>query len=100
MAFSLDAPSEKAIYERYLEHARTLARRSGTITVIVSHRFSTVASADLVLVFAQGRLVEHGTHDELMAAAGAYHGLYSLQATAYSTERVPTGYPDSQRRMD
>lgn len=81
---SLDAPSEHAVFERYLRRARGLARRTGAVTFVVSHRFSTVAGADVILVLRRGRLVEHGTHDELLADAGAYGDLYGIQADAYS----------------
>ncbi|GAA4720182.1 ABC transporter ATP-binding protein [Phytohabitans rumicis] len=80
---SLDAPSEHHIFRRYLVRARELAARTGAITVIVSHRFSTVTGADHILVLHQGRLVERGTHDELLAAGGRYANLYNIQATAY-----------------
>jgi len=79
---SLDAPSEHAIFERYMERARSIA--PGGITVIVSHRFSTVAGADLILVLKGGRLVEAGAHEELLANSSTYSELYSLQQTAYS----------------
>ncbi|MFC0531776.1 ABC transporter ATP-binding protein [Phytohabitans kaempferiae] len=84
---SLDAHSEHAIFERYMARARELAARTGAITVIVSHRFSTVTDADLILVLDKGRLVESGSHAELMARGGRYAELYGIQATAYS----PTG---------
>jgi ABC-type multidrug transport system fused ATPase/permease subunit len=84
---SLDAPSEHAIFERYMERARELAARTGAITVIVSHRFSTVTGADLILVLEDGRLVESGTHQELLARDGRYAGLYGIQATAYAPSR-------------
>jgi ABC-type multidrug transport system fused ATPase/permease subunit len=83
---SLDAPSEHAIFERYMARAHELANRTGAITVIVSHRFSTVTGADRILVLDQGRLVEQGTHQELITAAGRYADLYSVQATAYATK--------------
>ncbi|GGM92427.1 ABC transporter permease [Thermopolyspora flexuosa] len=83
---SLDAPSEQAIFERYMARARTLSRATGAVTVIVSHRFSTVTGADLILVLHRGRLVESGTHDELMALGGRYADLYTIQATAYAKE--------------
>ena len=79
---SLDAPSEHAIFERYMQRARDIA--PGGITVIVSHRFSTVAGADLILVLESGRLVEFGSHEELLARSRTYAELYSLQQTAYS----------------
>jgi ABC-type multidrug transport system fused ATPase/permease subunit len=82
---SLDAPSEHAIFERYMARAHELANRTGAITVIVSHRFSTVTGADRILVLDQGRLVEQGTHQQLITAAGRYADLYSIQATAYAT---------------
>lgn len=83
---SLDAPSEQEIFERSMRRARTLARRTGAITVIVSHRFSTVAGADLILVLADGELIEAGRHEELLALPGGrYADLYGLQAAAYST---------------
>jgi ABC-type multidrug transport system fused ATPase/permease subunit len=81
---SLDAPSEHAVFERYLARARELAGRTGAITVVISHRFSTVTGADHILVLHRGRLVEQGTHRELLAAGGRYADLYSVQATAYS----------------
>ena len=59
---SLDAPSEQEIFERYMRRARAIGDRTGAVTVIVSHRFSTVTSADLILVLHNGELVEAGTH--------------------------------------
>ncbi|MGW6129068.1 ATP-binding cassette domain-containing protein [Cellulomonas sp. NPDC055163] len=83
---SIDAPSEHEIFRRYMDRSRRLAESCGAVTVIVSHRFSTVAGADLILVMEGGRLVEHGDHHELMARPGGlYAELYGIQATAYST---------------
>ena len=56
---------------------------SGRITILVSHRFSTVRMADLIVVLDGARLVEVGTHDQLIAAAGQYAQLYGIQAAAY-----------------
>lgn len=84
---SLDAPSEDAIFTRYMCRARELAAGTGAITVIVSHRFSTVRGADLILVLDQGRLAESGSHQELLALGGRYADLYSIQATAYAASR-------------
>jgi ATP-binding cassette subfamily B protein len=84
---SLDAPSEHAIFERYMQRARQIAQRSGGITLIVSHRFSTVAGADQILVLERGRLIEAGSHAELLADSGSrYAELYGLQANAYGSE--------------
>jgi ATP-binding cassette subfamily B protein len=82
---SLDAPSEHAIFNQYIARARKLAERTGAVTLVVSHRFSTVAQADLVLVMEKGRLVEQGTHAELMAHQGVYAEFYDIQASAYTT---------------
>jgi ATP-binding cassette subfamily B protein len=81
---SLDAPSEQTIFDRSMTRARTLAARTGAVTVIVSHRFSTVTGADLILLLDRGRLTEQGTHDELMRRGGIYAELYQIQATAYT----------------
>lgn len=79
---SLDAPTEYALFERYAEAART-GSEYGAITVLVSHRFSTVRSADLILVIDDGTVAEYGGHAQLMAHAGLYAELYSLQARSY-----------------
>ena len=87
---ALDAETEHALFERYAAASRrTDAARDGAespagrVTLLVSHRFSTVRMADLIVVLDGARLVEVGTHDELMAAAGHYAELYGIQATAY-----------------
>jgi len=87
---SLDAPSEQAIFQRYMMRARTLATQTGATTVIVSHRFSTVTGADIILVLDKGRLSEHGTHAELMNAGGRYAELYGIQAHAYRAAEPST----------
>lgn len=83
---SLDAPSEHAIFQRYMRRARAIAPMTGLITVIVSHRFSTVAGADLILVMESGQLAEFGDHDTLMTLGGRYADLYSIQADAYAED--------------
>jgi ATP-binding cassette, subfamily B, bacterial len=80
---SLDAPTETALFERYTEAARAAAAAQGTVTLLVSHRFSTVRSADLIVVLQSGRTVQSGSHDELMRAGGTYAELFELQARAY-----------------
>jgi len=80
---SLDSATEHALFERFAGQARRAAARSGAITFLVSHRFSTVRMADLILVIAGGRVAERGTHDDLMAADGRYAELYRLQARSY-----------------
>lgn len=79
---SLDATTEHALFERYAEQVRA-GRDRGAITVLVSHRFSTVRMADLILVLDGGRLIEAGSHDELVARGGQYAQLYDLQARSY-----------------
>jgi ATP-binding cassette subfamily B protein len=81
---ALDAETEHALFERYTAAARSRGENdSGRITILVSHRFSTVRTADLILVLDGARLVEVGTHEELMARKGHYSELYSIQAAAY-----------------
>ena len=78
---ALDAETEHALFERYAAAARGGA--DGRITVLVSHRFSTVRMADLIVVLDGARLVEVGSHEELMARRGQYAELYGIQAAAY-----------------
>ena len=79
---ALDAETEHALFERYAAAARTVDEQ-GRITVLVSHRFSTVRMADLIVVLDGARLVEVGSHDELIARKGQYAELYAIQAAAY-----------------
>jgi ATP-binding cassette, subfamily B, bacterial len=81
---ALDAETEHALFERYAAAARgTGGSENGRITILVSHRFSTVRMADLIVVLDGARLVEVGSHDELMARNGQYSELYRIQAAAY-----------------
>jgi ATP-binding cassette, subfamily B, bacterial len=81
---ALDAETEHALFERYAAAARESgASGSGRITVLVSHRFSTVRMADLIVVLEGTRLVDVGTHEELMTRKGHYADLYGIQAAAY-----------------
>ena len=79
---AIDAPTEHALFERFAAAARSGASR-GTVTLLISHRFSTVRMADLIVVIAGGRIVEQGSHDELVRLGGLYAELYRLQAAAY-----------------
>ncbi|CAN5866207.1 ABC transporter ATP-binding protein [soil metagenome] len=85
---ALDAETEHALFERYAAAARGEGDGSdgaaeGRITILVSHRFSTVRMADLIVVLDGARVVEVGTHSELMASGGQYAELYGIQAAAY-----------------
>jgi ATP-binding cassette subfamily B protein len=79
---ALDAETEHALFERYAAGARSESPR-GRITVLVSHRFSTVRMADLIVVLDGARVAEVGSHEELMAKGGQYAELYGIQAAAY-----------------
>jgi ATP-binding cassette, subfamily B, bacterial len=74
---SLDAKAERAVFERF----RALTR--GKTTFLISHRFSSVRMVDRILVLEKGRLVEDGSHQELVAAGGRYAALFELQAEGY-----------------
>jgi ATP-binding cassette subfamily B protein len=80
---SLDAPSEAALFERYREASRRLGKANGAITVLVSHRFSTVHMADTIVVMTDGKVAEAGDHATLMTSGGLYAELFTLQAAGY-----------------
>jgi ATP-binding cassette subfamily B protein len=87
---ALDAETEHALFERYAAVARsgtatenTRKNTCGRITLLVSHRFSTVRMADLIVVMDGARVVEVGSHEELVARRGRYAELYGIQAAAY-----------------
>jgi len=91
---ALDAETEHALFERYAAAASgsrkanpaadgAAANGDGRVTILVSHRFSTVRMADLIVVLDGARVAEVGRHDELMARAGTYAQLYGIQAAAY-----------------
>jgi ATP-binding cassette subfamily B protein len=80
---ALDAETEHALFERYAAAARSGDGDSRRITLLVSHRFSTVRMADLIVVLDGSRVAQVGTHEELMARGGQYAELYGIQAAAY-----------------
>ena len=82
-AAALDASAEHDLFERYASSAAQAGREDGGITVLISHRFSTVRMADLIAVLDHGQLAECGTHRELMTARALYAELFALQARAY-----------------
>jgi ATP-binding cassette subfamily B protein len=77
---ALDAETEHALFERY---AAAAGDRRDRLTILVSHRFSTVRMADLIVVLDGSRVIEVGGHDALMAKGGQYAELYGIQAAAY-----------------
>jgi ATP-binding cassette subfamily B protein len=80
---ALDAETEHALFERYAAAARDGRAGDGRVTLLVSHRFSTVRMADLIVVLDGARVAEFGTHEDLMARGGLYAELYGIQAAAY-----------------
>jgi len=80
---AIDAETEHELFARWTQAAQETRQRSGAITVLVSHRFSTVRMADLILVLRDGAVCESGSHDDLIAAGGLYAELFELQARAY-----------------
>ncbi|HET7757033.1 MAG TPA: ABC transporter ATP-binding protein, partial [Steroidobacteraceae bacterium] len=74
---AMDAQAEAEVFE----HFRQLAH--DRITILISHRFSTVRMADEIVVLNRGRIVERGSHEELMRRNGRYAQLFSLQARGY-----------------
>ncbi len=90
---ALDAETEHALFERYAAAAKgtnghagngtSHEATNGRITILVSHRFSTVRMADLIVVLDGAHLVEVGSHEELMRKNGQYAELYQIQAKSY-----------------
>jgi ABC-type multidrug transport system fused ATPase/permease subunit len=81
----LDVRGEAEIFERILTATRKVT------TILISHRFSTVRHSDRICVLEHGRVVELGTHDELMAAGGRYRTMFDLQASRFETETEEEG---------
>lgn len=74
---ALDAGAEAAVFEHFREHAK------GRMTLLISHRFSSVRSADHIIVLERGQILEEGSHSQLMAASGRYADLFDVQARGY-----------------
>jgi ATP-binding cassette subfamily B protein len=74
---ALDARSELEVFERFAELTM------GKMALLISHRFSTVRMADRIVVLEGGRLVEEGTHPQLMALSGRYASMFEMQAASY-----------------
>lgn len=87
---ALDPQTEYELFRQFDQQARTV-NAVGGITVLVSHRLSTVRMADLIVVVRGGRVVESGTHAELMAAGGEYAQSFRLQQQAYTDEPAAPG---------
>jgi ABC-type multidrug transport system fused ATPase/permease subunit len=83
----LDVRGEAEIFERILA-----ATRHAT-TILISHRFSTVRHADRICVLENGRVVELGSHDELMASGGRYRTMFEMQASRFESEAGEEGVP-------
>jgi ATP-binding cassette, subfamily B, bacterial len=80
---SLDARAEVAFFDRFLDLTR------GATSIVISHRFSTVRRADRIAVLEHGRVVEDGTHQELLALGGRYAELFTLQAARFADDELP-----------
>jgi ABC-type multidrug transport system fused ATPase/permease subunit len=83
---ALDARAEHDLFQAI----RTLCR--GRSVLLVSHRFSSVRTADRIYVLHHGQIVQHGSHDQLITAGGLYADLFTLQAAAY-LDQDPAGQP-------
>jgi ABC-type multidrug transport system fused ATPase/permease subunit len=81
----LDVRGEAEIFDRILEATRRCT------TILISHRFSTVRHADRICVIEHGRVVELGTHDELVALGGRYRTMFDLQAQRFGASEDEEG---------
>ncbi len=91
---ALDALAEAAMIDRLREHGRD------RITLLISHRFSTVRLADAIVVLHEGQVVETGTHQELLARGGIYATLFNIQARGYLDDQSTRGPQSTRRPVD
>ena len=84
-AAQLDVRGEAEIFDRVLAASRQCT------TILISHRFSTVRHADRICVLELGKVVELGTHDELMAKGGRYRTMFDLQAQRFAATENEEG---------
>jgi ATP-binding cassette subfamily B protein len=91
---NLDVRAEAEIFDRVLDLTR------GLTTILISHRFSTVRRADSICVLEGGRVVERGTHDELIASGGRYAAMFELQASRFQGARAAPAAREDRRAAD
>ena len=80
---SIDVRAEHEIFRRFRQFT------TGRISVLISHRLSMAQLVDYIYVLKEGRIVEHGAHEELLALGGHYAELYHMQADKYKYDTVP-----------
>jgi ATP-binding cassette subfamily B protein len=80
---AMDARAEHAVFQALRQISATDDGRPPRISVLVTHRLANIRDADQIIVLEAGRVIELGTHDELIAHQGTYHQLFTLQASAY-----------------
>jgi ATP-binding cassette, subfamily B, bacterial len=85
---SMDVRTETELFERFLTSTRGVTR------ILVSHRLASVRHADRIVVIADGRVAEDGTHEDLMAAGGRYAAMFALQAARFTAFEPATGARD------
>jgi ATP-binding cassette, subfamily B, bacterial len=86
---NLDVRAEAELFDRFLEW------RGTTTSILISHRFSSVRHADRIVVLDEGRVVENGTHDELVAMGGRYAGLFAAQAKRFHDDQTAVAGEDT-----
>jgi len=79
---ALDAATEDELFRRYTQAAAS-GRTTGSVTILISHRFSTVRAAERIIVLGDGRVTEDGSHAELMALGGRYAAMFNMQIEAF-----------------